>query len=83
MPGASADVVVSRAEQFRAALSKTTWTVDGQEVGGVTFSAGVAVYPLNGSNGYELIQSADRSLFGAKTAGRDRIVVASGSPAEA
>ena len=38
------------------------------------FSAGIAYFPLNGKNIQELINVADRTLYQAKSAGRDRIM---------
>ncbi len=39
------------------------------------FSAGIAAFPANGNNIYELIHAADKSLFQAKNSGRDRIMI--------
>jgi diguanylate cyclase (GGDEF)-like protein len=41
-----------------------------------TASGGIATYPIDGSTETELLQSADRALYAAKNAGRDRIFVA-------
>jgi len=79
MPGADIELAASRAEQIRLALSNSRWTLDGQELEAVTLSAGVSVYPRHGSTAAELIGSADRSLFAAKAAGRDQVVLASES----
>jgi diguanylate cyclase (GGDEF)-like protein len=40
---------------------------------GLTFSAGVAVYPQHGRTFAGLVASADRALYTAKGAGRDRV----------
>ena len=42
----------------------------------VTFSAGVATCPERGATGDELLVAADRALYEAKAAGRDRVVAA-------
>jgi diguanylate cyclase (GGDEF)-like protein len=41
----------------------------------VTFSAGIASYPQDGNGLSDLLQAADRRLYVAKAAGRDRIVI--------
>lgn len=40
----------------------------------ISLSCGVAHYPIHGTNGEELIQLADKSLYQAKTAGRNQVV---------
>ena len=41
----------------------------------VTASFGVATFPVDGQTGDELIAAADRALYAAKLAGRNRILV--------
>ena len=48
---------------------------DGKEIG-VTLSAGVAVFPLQGADSSALVHAADQALYVAKRAGRDRAVPA-------
>jgi diguanylate cyclase (GGDEF)-like protein len=49
---------------------------DGQTLGGFTFSAGVAVLTSHGTTLGELLAAADRALYDAKGAGRNRILIA-------
>jgi diguanylate cyclase (GGDEF)-like protein len=42
----------------------------------LTVSIGVAHFPDNGHNGYQLLDAADRALYRAKEAGRNRVEVA-------
>lgn len=49
---------------------------DGHSLGGFTFSAGVAVLGQHGSTFAELLAAADRALYEAKDAGRNRILIA-------
>jgi len=44
---------------------------------GVTFSGGVAAHPEAGATAHELVTAADKALYQAKFAGKDRIVAAS------
>jgi diguanylate cyclase (GGDEF)-like protein len=45
-------------------------------LGGFTFSAGVAVYGVHGTTLTELLGAADRAMYEAKDAGRNRVHVA-------
>ncbi len=47
-----------------------------QQVGTVTVSMGVAVFPTHGDTAEELLQVADAALYLAKNAGRNRVVIA-------
>jgi diguanylate cyclase (GGDEF)-like protein len=49
---------------------------NGQSLGGFTFSAGVALYGVHGITLGELLGAADRALYEAKDAGRNRVHVA-------
>ena len=60
---------------------RITW--DGATLGGFTFSAGVAVLGQHGVTFAELLSAADRALYDAKHAGRDRVLIATALPASA
>lgn len=47
----------------------------GRVLPGITVSVGMALYPEHGADPETLIQTADMALYGAKHAGRDRLVV--------
>jgi len=57
--------------------------VDGEPLGPLTFSAGVAVFPVDGDTVAALVAEADRALYAAKRAGRDRIVLSAARSARA
>ncbi len=60
-------------EKFRA----LEFDQDGARLAGLTFSAGIAVYPEDGINVPDLTVNADKRLLRAKQAGRSRIFSAS------
>jgi PleD family two-component response regulator len=48
----------------------------GRQLPPITFSAGAAAYPANGTAPDVLLRAADKALYEAKHAGRDRSVLA-------
>jgi diguanylate cyclase (GGDEF)-like protein len=48
----------------------------GKLIGPVTVSIGVASFGFHGTNGEQLLRSADAALYRAKGEGRDRVVLA-------
>ncbi len=76
LPGASLEESRRRAEELCGELRNFTVSFHGQELGPVTISEGLAVYPEHGGAGDERVQAADRALYDAKRAGRDRLVIA-------
>ena len=73
-PETDAKGAVVQLERVRATLRDTSFESLPPDVR-VTFSAGVAEYPTDGSTVEKLIAAADRRLYIAKRTGRDRIVV--------
>jgi diguanylate cyclase (GGDEF)-like protein len=70
--GAGAEhVLASLASRLRDL--RVAW--NSELLGGFTFSAGIAVLGRNGDTFADLLASADRALYQAKGAGRDRILV--------
>jgi diguanylate cyclase (GGDEF)-like protein/PAS domain S-box-containing protein len=69
-PGATA-----RAERILAVVRGLHVTHDDKTLGSITVSIGLAMYPQNGETVNALVQSADKALYTAKGAGRDRLVV--------
>lgn len=69
-----AQMAYERASQWREALGRIKITSNGIKFG-ITFSAGVAAFPVHGSTGDGIVQNADRALYRAKELGRDQVVV--------
>lgn len=76
MPGADAQRAITRAETMRSAIGSLDLRFGGQTLGKVTASFGVAVFPMDGDTRESLLHAADRALYAAKAAGRDRVMAA-------
>ena len=76
LPEASLDVTRERAEYLRIEARRLQEEYNSQRVKSFTISLGVAIYPDHGSTGDEVLRSADKALYRAKSEGRDRVVVA-------
>jgi diguanylate cyclase (GGDEF)-like protein len=74
MPGAQG---LERAEQLRLDVERMAIEVGGAAVGSVTVSIGLAQFPADGSSVEALFLAADKALYEAKRAGRNRVVIAS------
>jgi diguanylate cyclase (GGDEF)-like protein len=66
----------TRAEALREDVKKLQVRIGQRALGGITLSAGVAVFPDHGTTAEEVLRAADRALYTAKLAGRDRVCVA-------
>jgi diguanylate cyclase (GGDEF)-like protein len=64
---------LSLAERLRARVAATPFPMD-QAALDIRFSAGVAIFPFDGSTWDELFAKADQRCYQAKADGRDRIV---------
>lgn len=69
--GADSREAVELAERARAAIAEVV--IKGRRL---SASAGVATWPVDGDNPDHLLEAADRALYGAKRAGRNRTCVA-------
>jgi diguanylate cyclase (GGDEF)-like protein len=67
---------VQRLTQVLAALRDEPFELPGDEPLRVTFSAGVAQYPMDGGDLQALYRSADATMYQAKEGGRDRVLPA-------
>ncbi|MGW5361862.1 diguanylate cyclase [Actinopolymorpha pittospori] len=80
MPGIDVADAVGAAHRLRTAISGSLLPIrpaeagtDGAEVVRLTISVGVAVYPSDGTTLDQLLDHADRALYAAKAAGRNRV----------
>jgi len=65
----------ARAENIRQAVSGLQIKYGAQEVGPLTISIGISIYPTHGRTSTELIEAADKALYFAKANGRNKIVL--------
>ncbi|MEN8209624.1 MAG: diguanylate cyclase, partial [Candidatus Fermentibacteria bacterium] len=63
-----------RAEQFRSGFEAMLISVGENDLT-ATVSIGIAAFPVHGATGEEVLNVADRALYRAKEAGRNRVVV--------
>ncbi|MDD3529772.1 MAG: diguanylate cyclase [Gallionellaceae bacterium] len=77
MPETDHATAVERAESIRRTTEAMRLDFHGEDLGGVTLSLGVAVYPDHADDGEALISRADAALYRAKEGGRNRVESAS------
>jgi diguanylate cyclase (GGDEF)-like protein len=76
LPEAAAEATQQRAEILRSEVKHLNLHLDGQPLGPVTLSLGVAVFPEHSLTPDLLLRAADRALYRAKQAGRDQVRLA-------
>lgn len=74
LPTADLNSAHARAERIRSKLRELTVMHQGQSLGMITVSVGVANLPLHGTSAKEVLEAADAALYRAKREGRDRVV---------
>ena len=75
-PEAPLNIVIELSEQLRTVILALQLQHFGQSLGQVSASFGVAAFPEHGSTTEELLRAADKALYKAKAAGRNRVEVA-------
>ena len=81
LPEASPGALLQRLEQLRAGVAGLQVMHQGQPLGPITVSLGVATYPEHGETVESLLQGADRALYRAKREGRNRVCGATAAAA--
>lgn len=74
LPTADMNAAHARGERIRSKLREVTVLHQGQSLGMITVSVGVAALPQHGTSSKELLEAADAALYRAKREGRDRVV---------
>lgn len=82
MPDMDPRCVARRAEEIRALAATVPVAAEEEVRRSITVSIGVALYPDAGDEVADLLRVADRALYAAKRAGKDRVVVAGAAAAE-
>jgi diguanylate cyclase (GGDEF)-like protein/PAS domain S-box-containing protein len=76
LPESSSENAVIRANELREATKKMEMGYQNRSLGTVTLSIGVATFPEHGETVEELLKTADKCLYTAKSAGRDQVSLA-------
>lgn len=74
---------LARAELLRERMGLTRLGNSDTEVPPITISVGLALYPVHGDTPLTVIEAADKALYSAKRAGRNRVVSRSAMPSSA
>jgi diguanylate cyclase (GGDEF)-like protein len=84
MPASTGTEALERMERVREAVESLAVALpDRRSAGGLTVSVGVAAWPEDGATVDEVLIKADRRLYAAKQAGRNRVVGGEGPRAGA
>lgn len=74
LPEMSATNALAAAERLRKSIANQSIVLDERQVVNVTVSIGVATFPEDADSKNKLIATADRALYAAKSAGRNRVL---------
>jgi diguanylate cyclase (GGDEF)-like protein/PAS domain S-box-containing protein len=80
LPTADLNASHARAERIRSKIRELAVLHQGQSLGMITVSIGVATLPQHGTSPKDLLEAADAALYRAKKEGRDRVVDAEPRP---
>jgi diguanylate cyclase (GGDEF)-like protein/PAS domain S-box-containing protein len=75
LPDSSLEDTRQRVEQICAVIKQVATWHDGQLLGTMTLSAGIAGSPEHASTARELLRAADLALYTAKQTGRERVIL--------
>lgn len=76
LPDASQQVTRERAELLRKRIEALKIKFEGQTIGRITVSLGVAIFPNDGTTDSALLKAVDVALYRAKHEGRNRVAAA-------
>jgi diguanylate cyclase (GGDEF)-like protein/PAS domain S-box-containing protein len=80
LPDASQEATRERAELLRKHVETLNIQFEGQTLGKITLSLGVATFPNDGTTSTVLLKAVDVALYRAKQDGRNRVFVANNPP---
>jgi len=83
LPDLGGEALLEVAERVRRVLADRPFVLEDGSVLELTGSIGASLYPEDAADTDGLLKAADRALYAAKGAGRDRVVLASAGPVEA
>ena len=75
LPEIGLEAAIGRAEALRAGVEKLNDKEFRVYPGKLTISLGVAMFPQHGESGQAVMEAADRAMYQAKRAGRNRVQV--------
>lgn len=76
LPDTNDSTALQKAEIMRTEIKKLKLEFSGIAIPTLSISAGIAIFPNNGSDGRSLIAAADVALYKAKSTGRDKVISA-------
>jgi diguanylate cyclase (GGDEF)-like protein len=76
LPTITGEAALARAEQIRLGAAELQLAHDGQQLGQLTLSMGVASFPQHATTPDHLIEAADIALYHSKQTGRNRVTFA-------
>lgn len=74
LPNAPLEAAYQRADSWRSELANAFIEYEGLHLK-TSFSAGIAGFPLHGSNSDAILTAADKALYQAKNSGRNRAIL--------
>ncbi len=77
LPNVSTEIAYQITERWRLSFMGLTLPI-GLGSRKASISCGISIYPLHGEGGAELISLADKAMYQAKAAGRNRVIIWSG-----
>ena len=76
LPEVTTENALRRLDKFRESMGRLTLHHHGDVLPPITVSIGVAMFPDHGASGEALLKQADKALYRAKKAGRNRVEMA-------
>ena len=80
LPGTTTEGAEFLAETIRRDVETEKLTFDGNDLGAINVSIGVATMPDHANKIEELLKASDEALYAAKSGGRNRVMTAEGPP---